>query len=122
MVEELLNYKQNVKVIVRLPEKLPDTIKNQEGLSMISASVLDLSDKEMADQVAGCNAVASCLDHNLTFKGIYGKPRKLVTEVTQRLCMAVKANKSEKSTKLVLMNTVANCNLNLSGKWSRIPG
>ena len=114
LVEELLNRGQNVKVIVRSPEKLPDTIKNHEGLTVISASVLDLSDKEMEQHVAGCNAVASCLGHNLTFKGMFGKPRRLVTEATRRLCIAIKANKSEASTKYVLMNTVANRNRDLN--------
>jgi hypothetical protein len=114
LVEELLNRGQYVKVIVRSPEKLPDTIKNHERLSVISASVLDLSDDEMEQYVAGCNAVASCLGHNLTFKGLFGKPRRLVTEATQRLCAAIKTNKSEASTKYVLMNTVANRNRDLN--------
>jgi len=114
LVEELLNRGQNVKVIVRSPEKLPDTIKNHERLSVISASVLELSDEEMEQYVAGCKAVASCLGHNLTFKGLFGKPRRLVTEATQRLCAAIKANKSEASTKYVLMNTVANRNRDLN--------
>jgi hypothetical protein len=68
----------------------------------------------MKQHVAGCNAVASCLGHNLTFKGIFGKPRRLVTEATRRLCIAIKANKSEASTKYVLMNTVANRNRDLN--------
>lgn len=114
LVEELLNREQYVKVIVRSPEKLPDTIKNHERLSVISASVLELSDEEMQQHVSGCSAVASCLGHNPTFKGIFGKPRRLVTETTQRLCAAVKANKSEVSTKYVLMNTVANRNRDLN--------
>ena len=114
LVEELLNRGQNVKVIVRSPEKLPDTIKNHEGLTVIAASVLDLSDKEMEQHVAGCNAVASCLGHNMTFKGLFGKPRRLVTEATRRLCVAIKANKTETSTKFVLMNTVANRNRDLN--------
>lgn len=114
LVEELLNRDQYVKVIVQSPEKLPDTIKNHAHLSVICASVLELSEKEMEQHVAGCNAVASCLGHNLTFKGIFGKPRRLVTEATQRLCTAIKANKSEVSTKYVLMNTVANRNLDLN--------
>jgi len=114
LVEELLNREQYVKVIVRSPEKLPDTIKNHERLSVICASVLELSDKEMEQHVAGCNAVASCLGHNMTFKGVFGKPRRLVTESTQQLCAAIKANKSEASTKYVLMNTVANRNPDLN--------
>ncbi len=114
LVEELLNREQYVKVIVRSPEKLPETIKNHERLSTTAASVLELSDEEMEQHVAGCNAVASCLGHNPTFKGIFGKPRRLVTEATQRLCTAIKANKSEASTKYVLMNTVANRNCDLN--------
>ncbi len=114
LVEELLNREQYVKVIVRSPEKLPDTIKNHERLSVICASVLELSDKEMEQHVSGCNAVASCLGHNLTFKGVYGKPHRLVTETTQRLCTAIKANKSEASTKYLLMSTVAYRNPDLN--------
>jgi hypothetical protein len=113
LVEELLNREQYVKVIVRSPERLPDTIKNHERLSIISASVLELSDEEMEQHVAGCNAVASCLGHNMTFKGLFGKPRRLVTNATQRLCSAIQTNKSDASTKYVLMNTVANRNRDL---------
>jgi hypothetical protein len=75
---------------------------------------LELSDKELEQHVDGCNAVASCLGHNLTFKGIYGKPRRLVTDATRRLCNAIKANNSAASTKFVLMNTVANRNRDLN--------
>ena len=114
LVEELLNSKQYVKVIVRSPDKLPEAIKNHECLSVISASVLELSDKEMEQHVADCSAVASCLGHNLTLKGIFGNPRRLVTETTQRLCTAIKANKSEESTKYVLMSTVAYRNVDLN--------
>jgi len=118
LVEELLNREQDVTVIVRSAEKLPDTIKNHVRLSVICASVLDLSDEEMQQHVHGCSAVASCLGHNITFKGIFGKPRRLVTETTQRLCAAIKANNSEGLTKYVLMNTVANRNRDLNEPMS----
>ena len=114
LVEELLNREQHVRAIVRSPEKLPDSIKNHEGLTVISASVLDLSNEKLKQHVAGCDAVASCLGHNLTFKGIFGNPRRLVTDATRRLCTAIKATKSETSTKYVLMNTVANRNRDLN--------
>ena len=114
LVEELLNRDQYVKVIVRSPEKLPDTIKNHVRLTVITASVLELSDKEMEQYVADCDAVVSCLGHNMTFKGVFGNPRKLVAETTQQLCAAIKANKSEISTKYVLMSTVAYRNPDLN--------
>jgi len=113
LVEQLLNRGQNVKVIVRSPDKLPEVIKNHDNLSVIQASVLDLSDAEMAQHVNGCDAVASCLGHNISLKGIYGHPRRLVTDATRRLCSAIKANKSEAPVKFVLMNTTGNSNRDL---------
>ncbi|MBV1923610.1 MAG: NAD(P)H-binding protein, partial [Flavobacteriaceae bacterium] len=93
LVEQLLIDKHTVKVIVRSPEKLPESWKNNTNLQIISASVLELSDNEMREIVSDCSAVASCLGHNITWKGMYGQPRKLVTDATRRLCNAIKSNK-----------------------------
>jgi nucleoside-diphosphate-sugar epimerase len=113
LVQHLLNRGLNVKVIVRSPDKLPEEIRNHSNLAVIQASVLDLSDAEMAQQVNGCDAVASCLGHNISLKGIFGNPRRLVTDATRRLCNAIEANKSDKPTKFVLMNTAGNSNRDL---------
>jgi nucleoside-diphosphate-sugar epimerase len=113
LVEQLLNREQKVRVIVRSPEKLLDYLHSHENMSVIRASLLDLSDAEMVQHVNDCNAVASCLGHNISFKGIYGHPRRLVTDATRRLCNAIKANKSAGPTKFVLMNTAGNSNRDL---------
>ena len=113
LTEELLKRGQFVKVIVRSPDKLPPAIRNHDNVSVIQASVLDLSDAELAQHVQGCDAVASCLGHNMTLKGMFGHPRKLVTDATRRLCDAIKANRPEKRAKFVLMNTTGNRNLDL---------
>ena len=114
LVEQLLSRGQQVRAIVRSPDKLPEVLSNRDNLSVIMASVLELSDAEMAQHASGCDAVASCLGHNLNFKGIFGHPRRLVTDATRRLCDAVKANPSAKSTKFVLMNTTGNSNRDLN--------
>ncbi len=114
LVQQLLKEGQNVKVIVRSPEKLPKSWKNNKSMEIIAASVLELSDAEMAEHVKGCQAVASCLGHNMNWKGIYGQPRKLVTDVTRRLCDAIIANKPKQPVKYVLMNTTGNRNRDLS--------
>jgi hypothetical protein len=114
LVEQLLNRGQNVKAIVRSPDKLPEVLRKNDHLTVISASILELSDAEIAQHVNGCDAVASCLGHNLNLKGIYGHPRRLVTDATRRLCNAIKTNKSAKPTKFVLMNTTGNSNRDLS--------
>ena len=43
-------------MVVRSPDKLPDAIRHNDRLSVIHASVLDLSDAEMRDHVNGCSA------------------------------------------------------------------
>ena len=114
LVGQLLDRGQTVKVIVRSPDKLPEVFQNNDNVSMIHASVLGLSDAEMARHVNGCEAVASCLGHNMSIKGIYGNPRRLVTEAVRRLCKAIEANKAVGPVKFVLMNTTGNSNRDLS--------
>ncbi len=118
LVEQLLNRGQSVKVIVREVSSLPESIKNHDKVSITQASILELSDAEMIQHVKGCDAVASCLGHNLNFKGIYGHPHRLVTEATRRLCNAIKANMLDKPVKFVLMNTAGNSNLDLKEQIS----
>ena len=118
LVKQLLNLGLNVKVIVRSADKLPEDIRHHGNIFVIQASVLDLSDAEMAQYANGCDAVASCLGHNVSFKGIYGHPRRLVTDTTRRLCHAIKANKPDQPVKFVLMNTAGNSNRDLSERIS----
>ena len=114
LVEQLLIQKHKVKAIVRSPEKLPDSWKNNDKLQIISASILELSDEEISQYSKDCQAIVSCLGHNINWKGIYGKPRKLVTDATRRLCDAIKTNKPEQPVRFVLMNTTGNRNRDLN--------
>jgi len=113
LVEQLLDRGEDVRVIVRSPEKLLEGIKDHGNLSVTQASVLDLSDADLARHVSGCDAVASCLGHNISLRGVFGPPFRLVTEATRRLCDAIKTNSPEKPTRFVLMNTVAVTNRDL---------
>lgn len=114
LVEQLLSMGQKVKVIVRSTGKIPDTWNNNSKVSIIEASISEISVDEMANYIKDCQAVASCLGHNLTWKGIYGNPRKLVTNTVRLLCNAIKMNSPEKPFKFVLMNTTGNRNRDLA--------
>jgi len=114
LVEQLLIRGQNVKAIVRSPKSLPEPLRKDPRLSLIHASISELSDVEIAKYAEGCNAVASCLGHNLTFKGLFGRPRRLVTDATRRLCNAIQLSHPEIPTRFVLMNTTGNRNRDLS--------
>ena len=118
LVRQLLDRGRQVKVIVRSAGRLPAEIAGHANLSVIEAGILDLSDAELARHVRGCSAVASCLGHNLTMKGLFGSPRRLVTDATRRLCGAIKANESATPTRFVLMNTTGNSNRDLDERVS----
>ena len=114
LVEQLLNQNYNVKAIVRSPEKMPEFWKSNNRLQIISASILNLSDKEMSEHVYDCQSIVSCLGHNMSWKGIYGQPKNLVTDATHRLCNAIKSNNPKRPIKFILMNTTGNRNRDLS--------
>ena len=77
LVAQLLERGHHVKAIVRAPHKLPDVLRQNNRLTVIEATVLDLSDAEMKEHVQGCDAVASCLGHTLSFKGLFGPIQRM---------------------------------------------
>ena len=89
-------------------------MRTHPNITILQASLLDLTDAQLAVHAQGCDAIASCLGHNMTFKGLYGHPRRLVTDAVQRLSQAVKANNPSKKVKFVLMNTTGNRNRDLN--------
>jgi hypothetical protein len=106
VVDRLLSQDVEVSAIVRRLDALPDNA----NLNKIQASVHNLSITDMATHLEGCSAVVSCLGHNLTFKGMFGKPRLLVTDTLQCICRAIKSINSPNAVKVILMNTTGNSN------------
>ncbi len=118
LVEQLLQRGHEVRVVVRSKERLSKEILGHPSFTIIEATVLDLTDEQMAELVRGCDAVVSCLGHVLSFKGMYGSPRRLCTDAARRLCAAIEVNKSSAATKFILMNTVGVRNPDLGEKRS----
>ncbi|MGB0850931.1 MAG: NAD(P)-dependent oxidoreductase [Bacteroidia bacterium] len=113
LVNQLLSAGNRVKVIVRSTANTPSSWEENPAVVIIKNSVLEISTEEMANLLQDCDAVASCLGHNLTFKGMFGKPRRLVTDAVKLLCDAIHLNAPSKPIKFVLMNTTGNRNRDL---------
>lgn len=113
LVEHLLSKGHQVRVIVRPGSAIPDSWKTRESLTVLEANISEISREEMYTYLKGCDGAASCLGHNLTFSGIFGKPRKLVTDAVKLMCEAVSENKPDKPFRFVLMNTSGNRNRDL---------
>ncbi|QND53251.1 SDR family oxidoreductase [Phyllobacterium sp. 628] len=118
VVGQLLGRGMPVRAIIRPQSSLPDNLSNRKNLTIIRTVVSDLTDADMAQHVKGCDAILSCLGHNMSFKGIYGQPRRLVADATRRLCKAVITGKPQQPVKFVLMNTAGNSNRDLSERVS----
>ncbi len=114
LVEQLLRKGMNVRAIVRAGSALPSHLLSHENLTVISASISDMPQAELTKVVAGCGSFVSCLGHNLSFKGILGKPRRLVTDAVRNICQAVSQGESDRPLKFVLMNTTGNINHDLN--------
>ena len=110
LVEQLLDHGETVRAIVRSTESLPERLTNDDRLIITQASLLDMTDEELKARVNGCHAVASCLGHNLSFKGLFGHPRRLGTDSVKRLCKAIERSEPAIPVKFVLMNTTGNRN------------
>lgn len=94
-VNQLLDLGHSVRAVVRSKERMEglltsDPSKYGDRLSLTEASLLDLSDDGLKSLVEGADAVVSCLGHNMDLKGLWGKPRRLVTDATKRLTNAMK--------------------------------
>ena len=118
LVTQLLERGQQVVTVIRSTANFPEGLRDHENLSVTQASLLDLNDTDLTQLVGGCSAVALCLGHNLTLQGMFGHPRRLVTDATRRLCTAIKASRPQMPVRFVLMNTAGNSNRDLNERLS----
>jgi len=85
LVRELLYRGGYIKTIVRRTEKLPFDIRTHKHITIFETNILQLNDNAVADYIKDCDAVASCLGHNISLKGIFGNPKYLVTDSVMKL-------------------------------------
>jgi putative NADH-flavin reductase len=123
VVSQLLAKNISVRVIVRSTTDFmalfPTDLNKNNRLTLLEASVLELTEKPLQAFVIPCGAVISCLGHNLNLKGIYGQPRSLVTDSVKRICKIINDNATgDLPVKFILMNTTGNQNSKAGEKIS----
>lgn len=105
LAEMLLQREHHVIAIARSPEKLPEAVRQHTNCTVIANTVLDMDEDDLVSMVTDCDAAVSCLGHNISFRGMYGKPRMLVTDSVKKICNAMRSVATNKKYKLVLMNS-----------------
>jgi hypothetical protein len=108
----------SVRVVVRDAARLDESLRGRSNLTVVEASISKLTDDGIRELVAGCAAAASCLGHNLSFKGLFGPPYRLVTDATRRICSALQAEGRDEPRRFVLMNTTGVHNPDLGERLS----
>lgn len=105
LVEQLLARGYRVKVIIRHTSTLPDRLMHHPKVEVVRGEVLTFTDDQLKKALLDQQVVLSCLGHNLSFKGLFGAPRYLVTDVTRRICQAISNNSLTCPVKFILMSS-----------------
>ena len=107
LLEELVGRRVPARAIVRSASRLPASVSKSPLVEVVEADLLSLSDDALRKQLAGCGAVASCLGHTLSLRGVFGPPRDLVTAAVRRICDAIEASRPGVPVRYVLMSSVS---------------
>jgi putative NADH-flavin reductase len=110
VVEQLLSKDVNVLAIVRQADALSGLATQHQSLQVVVGNVDEWTTSDFKHHLADCNIVISCLGHNLSFKGIFGAPRRLVTDTIDKIIKAITELAKPSKMRLILMNTSGNAN------------
>jgi len=116
LVQSLLQKGVEVIAIVRNANSLKNVNSTHTGLQIVEAEISELSESDLAQRLTECEVVLSCLGHNLTFKGMFGHPRRLVTDAIKKVVKTIESINSDKKFRIILMNTTGNSNRDIPEK------
>jgi uncharacterized protein YbjT (DUF2867 family) len=118
VVSALLQRDVSVIAVVRSKESLPEDILQHALLQVVEANVSELNTTEICFLVKEASVVISCLGHNLSWQGVYGEPRRLVSDSVQRICHCMESLESAGAKRLILMNSTGCRNSDLNERVS----
>jgi len=116
LVEILLQKGVEVIAIVRNANSLSSIASHHTGLQIVERNISEMSEDDLARYIKECGAILCCLGHNLTFKGMFGHPRRLVTDAVKKVTKTIETVNANDKIKVVLMNTTGNSNRDIPEK------
>lgn len=118
VVQQLLAKGITVKALVRSKARLLPLFQDLYHLDIIETDITELTIEQWQQQLQGVTTVISCLGHNMTFRGLFGHPRRLVTDVLARIHQAIERLAPAEPIKYILMNTTGARNPDLNEQHS----
>ncbi|WP_154223611.1 NAD(P)-dependent oxidoreductase [Marinicella rhabdoformis] len=116
VVKALLNKNIEVIAVVRPASAFEHSFQKRPNYNQVNADILSMDETDLCHHLKECDVVVSCLGHNLTFKGIFGQPRLLVTDVIKKVAKILSSLKLDQKVKVILMNTSGNPNRDIPEK------
>ncbi len=116
LVKILLQKGVEVIAIVRNGNSLINMNCRNPCLQVVEAEISEMSENDLAQYLNDCGVVLSCLGHNMTLKGMFGHPRRLVTDAVKKVVYTIKSINSNNKIKIILMNTSGNSNRDIPEK------
>ena len=110
LLKILLQKGVEVVAIVRNANSLTNIDSSHPGLKIVEAEISEMPESNLAQYLKECEAVLSCLGHNLTFQGMFGHPRWLVTDAIKKVTKTIESINTNSKIKIILMNTTGNSN------------
>ncbi|MDP3683822.1 MAG: SDR family oxidoreductase [Ignavibacteria bacterium] len=108
VVQQLVKKNIKVRVVVRESAIIPSQISDDKSIEIIRGNINDFEIAQIKDLVKDCETVICCLGHNISLKGIFGPPQKLVSNTVAKIIEALQfLNMNQK---FILMSTTAYTN------------
>jgi len=114
VVAQLLERNLSAKIVIRESATIPDQIANAQNIEIVKGNIDDFSPDQIRELVQDSDAIVCCLGHNINFKGMFGKPHKLVVNAVKKIVAAIASFKETR--KFILMSTTAYTNKHLGEK------
>ena len=108
VAQQLVKRNIQVRVVSRESAILPNQIFDDKSIEIIKGNINDFAIEKIKELVKDCDSVICCLGHNISFKGIFGPPRKLVSNTVAKIIEALQSLNVKP--KFVLMSTTAYTN------------
>jgi nucleoside-diphosphate-sugar epimerase len=108
VVQQLVKKNIQVRVVVRESAIIPGQISDDKSIEIIKGNINDFEISKIKDLAKDCDSVICCLGHNISFKGIFGAPRKLVFNTVVKIIEALQSQ--QLNPKFILMSTTAYTN------------
>lgn len=118
VVRQFIKRQIHTRILIRKNAVVPHDVQEHPLVEIVKGNINELNDAEMNQLLRDCDVIISCLGHNLTLKGMFGKPRYLVFDAIKRICETV-PKRAGKRVKLILMSTTGYTNT-LSGETNSL--